>query len=70
MAYSEIDGRTTESLTAGTFFSGEEKNEWNRLTRYLRKALPKSSKKGYNKESGRKFVPVRIGHAVQYQYAK
>ena len=66
MAYSETDGRTTEPLTAGTFFSGEEKNEWNRLTRYLRKALPKSC----NKESGRKVVPVRIGHAVQYQYAK
>lgn len=66
MAYSETDGRTTASLTAGAFFSVEEKNEWNRL----RKALSKTSKKSYNKEPGRKVVPVRMGHAVQYQYAK
>ena len=66
MAYSETDGRTTESLTAGTFFSIEEKNEWDRL----RKALSKTSNKCRHKESDRKVVPVRIGHAVQYQYAK
>ena len=70
MAYSETDGRTTASLTDGAFFSVEEKNEWNRLRRHLIKALPKASKKRYNKDSGRKVVPVRMGHAVQYQYAK
>ena len=70
MAYSETDGRTTESLTAGTFFSVEEKNEWTRLTRHLGKALSKTSKKCCHKESGRKVVQVRIEHAIQYQYSK
>jgi len=67
MEHTKLDGRITHLEDSETFFSAAKKKEWDQTTKYIRKHL--HTREPQNTDiRGYRIIPVRVGHAIQYQY--